>query len=105
MPGARPSRTASLYRERYRGRETRLVAASREGGGVSFRSSGESTEIESLLSGGPNGIVSVDNILAQGEKTFVQHWHCVSTLEYPVKLRDLRGGPVAKTDSMSIYLK
>ena len=74
-----------------------------EGTGVSFRGGGEGLEVTRLLSDGPDVVNSVDKVLAQGEKTLVQRGHCVSRLEYQVKLRDLRSGRVAKTDSMSIF--
>jgi len=45
---------------------------------------------------GSDGVHPVDKVLAQGEEALVQGRHCVSRLEYQVKLRDLRGGPVAK---------
>ena len=83
-----------------------MVAASPrnpEGPGVSFRGGGEGLEIKRLLSGGPDGVNPVDNVLDQGEKTLVQCGRCVNRLEYQVKLRDLGRGPVAKTDPVSIF--
>ena len=41
-------------------------------------------------------------MLAQGETTLVQLLRCVSGMEDLVELRDLRGGPDAKTDPMSV---
>ena len=73
----------------YRGGETRLVAASSkypEGAGVSFRSGGEGLEVKRLLSGGPDGVNPVDRVLAQGEEALIQGRHCVSRLEYQIKL-------------------
>ena len=86
--------------------KARLVAASLknpEGPGVSFRGGGEGLEVQRLLSGGPDGVNPVDKVLAQGEKTLVQCRHSVSGLKHQVKLGDLRGGPVAKTDPMAIF--
>ena len=90
----------------YRGGEARLVAASLknpEGPGVSFRGGGKGLEVKRLLSGGPDGVNPVYKELAQGEKTLVQRGHCVSRLEYQIKLQNLGRGPVAKTDPMSIF--
>ena len=51
-----------------------------------------------MLSGGPDGIDSVDKVLVQS-----QRWRCVSRLEYLVKLRELRvSRPVTKTDLVTI---
>ena len=68
-----------------------------EGPRVSFRGGGEGSEVKRLLAGGPDVVNPVDNVLAQGEKTFVQCGHCVSGLKHQVKLRDLGRGPVVKT--------
>jgi len=69
-----------------------------EGEEVSFRSGSEGTEVERVLSGGPDGIDSVDKVLVQS-----QRWRCVSRLEYLVKLRELRvSRPVTKTDLVTI---
>jgi len=73
-----------------------------ESGGINFRVVSECIVIERLLYG-PDGINPVKKVLAQGEKTLVQCWHCVSRLDDLVKLRDLRGGSVTKTDPMTIF--
>ena len=86
--------------------ETRLVAAylkNSEGPGISFRGGGEGLEVKRLLAGGPDIVIPVDKVLAQGEKTLVLCGHCVSRLKHQVKLRDLGREPVAKTDPMSIF--
>ena len=83
-----------------------MVAASLknpEGPGVSFRGGGGGLEVQRLLSSGPDGVNPVDNVLDQGEKTLVQCRHSVSGLKHQVKLRDLRGGPVAKVDPVAIF--
>ena len=83
-----------------------MVAASLknlEGPGVSFRGGGKGLEVKRLLSGGPDGVNPVYKELAQGEKTLVQCEFCVRRLENQVKLRDLGGRPVAKTDPMFIF--
>jgi len=89
-----------------RGGEARLVAAplkNPEGPRVSFRGGGEGLEVKRLLAGGPDIVIPVDKVLAQGEKTLVLCGHCVSRLKHQVKLRDLGRGPVAKTDPVFIF--
>ena len=64
-----------------------MVTASLEdpdGPGVRFRGGGEGMEVERLLSGSPDGVNSVDIVLAQSEKTLGQSGHCVSGLEHQV---------------------
>jgi len=74
-------------RGRDRGGEAGLVTASLEdpdGPGVRLRGGGESMEIERLLSGSPEGVDSVDKVLAKNEKTLGESGHCVSGLEHQV---------------------
>jgi len=93
---------------RDRGGKARLVAASLtnpEGPRVGFGGGGEGLEVQRLLAGGPDAVNPVEKALAQGEKTLVQCGHCVSGLKHQIMwcLRDLGGGPAAKTDPVSIF--
>ena len=66
-----------------RGGDAALVTASLEdpdGPGDRFRGGGE----EGMLSGSSDGVNSVDEVLAQSEKTLGQSGHCVSGLEHQV---------------------
>lgn len=64
-----------------------MVTASLEdpdGPEVRFRGGREGLEVERLLSGSPDGVNSVDKVLAQSEKTLSQGGPCVSGLEHQV---------------------
>jgi len=65
---------------------------------------GDSAKIGSLLTGSPDGVNPIDQVLAQGEKTVTQGLHRVSRLDHMVKLSDLIGVPITHAEAVSVLL-